>query len=288
MKDLPEKPIIGINSTNIVNGRLFTFSRQDVGGYDYKNNGKSIIRGEEIPLSFAVSCSTCVPAFFSPRKIKREYFISGEYRDNLLVDGGIYDNQGAYILSESTNQLFRVENIIVSDAGNSGPKNHWILNTFCLMYQSIEVLMNRIRTMQIRKNIYHKRFEEGDVKPKFAYLSLRWDNPTSMPSRFINNVKMGFVDKVVINHHNITDEEVTRLMNENDEALFKELQEKFEKSIDWHTLIKNAPSEEEYSIAYRVGTNLNPLTYRQMDALSEYADWLTELQIRTYLPYLID
>lgn len=112
LKDLPDNPIIGINATNLVKGRLFTFSKQDVGGYDYRENDKSIIMGTEIPISFAVSCSTCVPSFFSPQRLGNKYFIDGKYKDNLLVDGGLYDNQGAYILSESSNKLYRVDDII--------------------------------------------------------------------------------------------------------------------------------------------------------------------------------
>jgi len=288
LKDLPETPVIGINSTNIVQGRLFTFSKQDVGGYDYKKDGRSIIVGAEIPMSFAVSCSTCVPAFFSPRKINKKYFVPGEYKDNLLVDGGLYDNQGAYILSESSNKLYRVDDIIVSDAGNSEPSSKYIWNTFMLMYQSIEVLMNRIRTIQIRKNIYQRRYDTNEDKPKFAYLSLRWGNPESMPYRFIENVKNGFVDRTVINRHNISIEEVNLLMTVNDDVLFNELIEKYKKSIDWQTLIQKVPSKKDYSIAYRVCTSLTPLSNKQINALSGYADWLTELQVKTYLPHLIN
>ncbi len=287
LKDLPDYPIIGINSTNIVKGRLFTFSKQDVGGFDYKKNGESVIHGENIPLSFAVSCSTCVPSFFSPRRIAEEYFVSGEYRDNLLIDGGLYDNQGAYILSESSNKLYRVEDIIVSDAGNSEPSSKYILNTFMLMYQSIEVLMNRIRTIQIRKNIYQNRYNETEDGLKFAYLSLRWDNPKSMPSRFIDNLKKGYVEKSVANLHQISDDDIYRLMNDSDSSVHNELKEKFEKSIDWQLLLSKAPSESEYSIAYRVCTNLTPLSEKQINALSAYADWLTEAQVKTYLPHLI-
>ena len=153
LKDLPDSPIAGINSTNVATGRLFTFSKQDVGGYDYKENGRSSIKGEEIPISFAVASSTCVPSIFSPTQIAKRYYEEGKYKDTLLVDGGLYDNQGAYILTESTNKLYRVENVVISDAGNTRPDIKGVRNTICLMLQSIEILMNRIRTIQIRTNI---------------------------------------------------------------------------------------------------------------------------------------
>ncbi len=156
-----------------------------------------------------------------------------------------------------------------------------------LMYQSIEVLMNRIRTIQIRKNIYQNRYNETEDGLKFAYLSLRWDNPKSMPSRFIDNLKKGYVEKSVANLHQISDDDIYRLMNDSDSSVHNELKEKFEKSIDWQLLLSKAPSENEYSIAYRVCTNLTPLSEKQINALSAYADWLTEAQVKTYLPHLI-
>ena len=286
LKDFPESPIIGINSTNLVNGRLFTFSRQDVGGYDYKEDGKSIILGEEIPISFAVSCSTCVPTFFSPRKIKRNYFLSGKYRDNMLVDGGLYDNQGAYILSESSNKLYQCDDILVSDAGNSEPSNKLVVNTIALMNQSIEVLMNRIRTLQIRKNIYHYRDDINGDDPRFAYLSLRWTDLINIPNRFIINIKKGFVDPRTLSYHQISKEDV-ELLRKGDENVREEIARKFEKSINWSDLVSRMPSEDTHKKAYSVRTNLTPLSNKKIDSLASYADWLTELQIKTYLPHIL-
>ena len=128
LKDFPDYPVIGINSTNIATGRLFTFSKQDVGGYDYKENGTSFIKGQEIPISFAVASSTCVPSIFSPVIISKKYYEKNKFKETLLIDGGLYDNQGAYILTESTNKLYRVENVIISDAGNTRPNTKKVSN----------------------------------------------------------------------------------------------------------------------------------------------------------------
>jgi hypothetical protein len=108
-----------------------------------------------------------------------------------------------------------------------------------------------------------------------------------MPSRFIDNLKKGYVEKSVANLHQISDDDIYRLMNDSDSSVHNELKEKFEKSIDWQLLLSKAPSENEYSIAYRVCTNLTPLSEKQINALSAYADWLTEAQVKTYLPHLI-
>lgn len=286
LKDLPDKPILGINSTNIVKGRLFTFSKQDVGGYDYRENGISNINGQEISISYAVTCSTCVPMFFSPRSINKKFFKKGKFKENLLIDGGLYDNQGAYILCEGTNKLYRVEDIIVSDAGNSEPSIKFLRNTFGLMYQSLEILMNRIRTMQIRNNIYdQKNINSSNLL--FAYLSLRWDQLESMPNRFVDNIKRGFVSNHVLKYHNITQDDVESLFTDNEEKAYNIIIQKFKKSVGWSNLLNDMPTEEDYKIAYSVKTNLMPLSERQISALSKYADWLAELQIKTYLPHLI-
>lgn len=293
LNDLPDTPIVAINSTNIATGRLFTFSKQDVGGYDFKpKDGKSIIDGTHIPLSFAVSASTCVPSFFSPRSLSKKYFINGEYRDNLLVDGGLYDNQGAYVLSESTNQLYRAQDIIVSDAGNSQPNSKKIFNTFCLLNQSVEVLMNRIRTMQIKNNIYrdrcdNKTFAADGRGQNFAYLSLRWNAPASMVDRFLSNIKSKHIPIDILTAHNIDVDDVKHYITEHDSNAENRIREAYIKSIEWDDMLRRAPHKELYDLAYKVRTNLMPLSKKKVDALSTYSEWLTELQIKSYLPHLL-
>lgn len=284
LKDLPDLPIAGINSTNVATGRLFTFSKQDVGGYDYKENGRSIIKGEEIPISFAVASSTCVPSIFSPTIIAKRYYEEGKYKNTLLVDGGLYDNQGAYILTESTNKLYRVENVVISDAGNTRPDIKGVRNTICLMLQSIEVLMNRIRTIQIRTNIYNRTKKNSAY---YAYVSLLWSEWNSMVDRFMDNIKKENVPELVLSAHRISLDDVIAFREKNDQNAKFRIEECFKKSIGWQVLLDRAPSKELHEIALSVGTNLTPLSKRKIDALSAHSEWLTELQIKTYLPHLL-
>ena len=284
LKDFPDSPIVGINSTNVATGRLFTFSKQDVGGYDYKENGRSIIKGEEIPVSFAVASSTCVPSIFSPTIIAKRYYEEGKYKDTLLVDGGLYDNQGTYILTESTNKLYRVENVVISDAGNTRPDIKGVRNTICLMLQSIEVLMNRIRTIQIRNNIYNPAKKNSVY---YAYVSLIWSEWNSMVNRFMDNIKKGNVPELVLSVHGISLDDVITFREKNDKNAEIRIEEYFKKSIGWQELLDRAPSKELHDIALSVGTNLIPLSKRKIDALSAHSEWLTELQIKTYLPHLL-
>lgn len=284
LKDLPDSPIAGINSTNVATGRLFTFSKQDVGGYDYKENGRSSIKGEEIPISFAVASSTCVPSIFSPTQIAKRYYEEGKYKDTLLVDGGLYDNQGAYILTESTNKLYRVENVVISDAGNTRPDIKGVRNTICLMLQSIEILMNRIRTIQIRTNIYNRTKKNSAY---YAYVSLLWSEWNSMVDRFMDNIKKENVPELVLSAHRISLDDVIAFREKNDQNAKFRIEECFKKSIGWQVLLDSAPSKELHEIALSVGTNLTPLSKRKIDALSAHSEWLTELQIKTYLPHLL-
>ena len=284
LKDLPDSPIAGINSTNVATGRLFTFSKQDVGGYDYRENGRSIIKGEEIPISFAVASSTCVPSIFSPTQIDKRYYEEGKYKDTLLVDGGLYDNQGAYILTESTNKLYRVENVVISDAGNARPDIKGVRNTISLMFQSIEVLVNRIRTIQIRTNIYNRTKKNSAY---YAYVSLLWSEWNSMVDRFMDNIKKENVPELVLSAHRISLDDVIAFREKNDQNAKFRIEECFKKSIGWQVLLDSAPSKELHEIALSVGTNLTPLSKRKIDALSAHSEWLTELQIKTYLPHLL-
>lgn len=284
LKDFPDSPIAGINSTNVATGRLFTFSKQDVGGYDYKENGKSIIKGQDIPISFAVASSTCVPSIFSPNIIAKRYYEEGKYKGTLLIDGGLYDNQGAYILTESTNELYRVENVVISDAGNTRPNTKRVHNTICLMLQSIEVLMNRIRAIQIRNNIYTSTKKNSAY---YAYVSLIWSEWNSMVERFINNIKNEDVSELVLSAHGISLDDVRAFRKNSDKDAKLRIEKCFKKSIGWQELLDKAPSKEFHNAALSVGTNLTPLSGKKIDALSAHSEWLTELQIKTYLPHLL-
>jgi NTE family protein len=288
LKDLPEAPVVAINSTDFETSRVFTFSKKDVGGYDYKEDGKSIINGDEIPLSFAVSTSTCVPYVFSPARINKKYFVNGAYKENLLVDGGLYDNQGAYVLTEGTNPLYHAQDIIVSDAGNGKTSGKRVFNTLFLMRQSLEALMYRIRTMQIRYNTYTDRCDTDDANANnFAYLSLRWNDPASMIERYLSNIRSKHIPMDTLRCHGIGENDVKLFVEENDKEAKARIETAFKESIGWDELIQRALSKAQYDLAYSIGTNLIALSKEKINALSAYSEWMTEIQIRSYLPQLV-
>lgn len=287
LSELPDTPIIGINSTDITTGTLFTFSKQYVGGYHYRNkkNNSSYINPNKIPIAFAVSCSTCVPSFFSPQKIDEKYWI--EHPQNLqplLIDGGVYDNQGAYILSKGSNNLYRTDAILISDAGNTRPSYKKFRNTFELVLESVEILMNRIRTLQIRDNIYNKSVKGS---PNFAYVSLYWSDWESMPNRFLSNVLNGTVSDLVLNYHNIPLSLVQDAQQKENKTACEKIIELYKESVDWDIFLEKAQSDLNHKTALGICTHLKPLSDKEIDVLMEHSEWLTELQIKTYLPHLL-
>jgi NTE family protein len=70
LSDLPDKPRIAINATNLETGTLWTFSKTKVSDSSYqypKDGGKPIIfLPNDFPISLAVASSTAVPVPFQP------------------------------------------------------------------------------------------------------------------------------------------------------------------------------------------------------------------------------
>lgn len=63
---------------------------------------------------------------------------------------------------------------------------------------------------------------------------------------------------------------------------------KIKQSIQWDELEEIKPSFEEINIAKKVGTNLIGLSKKEIDSLIKFAEWMTTIQVRLYLPNLLD
>lgn len=59
------------------------------------------------------------------------------------------------------------------------------------------------------------------------------------------------------------------------------------KSIDWENLLKKRPDVLVWLQAKSVRTSLVGLNKHQINDLIHCAEWMTELQIKTYLPNLL-
>ena len=291
LSDLPKTPLLCINSTNLATHLPFTFSRGMMGEYAYRINGQSMFDANGFPLSRAVMASSCVPYGFTPITIGAA-FVRGKYEDceqkpepPKLIDGGVYDNQGAHKLSQDKSR-FRCDYIVVSDAGNGSVSAAGTTHFFNLAMNTISMMMNRIKKMQRSDNLY-----EGFAnKEHFAYVPLEWDCSERSLHGFVNNLLNGNVHPDVWQAHGISEAEVASLKakgaqrTEAEKAILQHIKA----SVGWSKFEESVPSADKIDLARRVGTSLVALSAAQIDALIAHSAWLAELQTRLYLPMLVE
>ena len=287
LSDLPQSPLIAINATDVSNGKLYTFSQLKMGGYTYYQNGDyttSPFDNTQFPIAKAVMASSCVPFAFSPIKISREFCKENTERP-ILIDGGLYDNQGTHKLSMS-NSRYHADYIIVSDAGNTQINANRILNPICLLIKTSDIMMNRIKRFQRQQNIYTPANQN-----RYAYVPLEWDIEERLINGFVWNIKDGNIVDSLYSWHKISLDDVGDLMNSDKEiskTAFENIVATLKTSIGWDKLSRIFPNKESCEMARSVGTNLTKLRQKKIDALIRHSEMLTEIQVRLYLPEIIE
>lgn len=288
LSDLPDSPSLCINSTNIATQLPFYFSKTTMGEYVYHVRDKSIFNAAHFPITNAVMASSCVPYGFTPITIDKKY-LREEYDKCFnkpeapkLIDGGVYDNQGAHKLSQNKSK-FHTDFIIVSDAGNSTISANKTTNIFSLAMNTINLMMDRVKKMQRAKNLY----ESYAGKEHFAYVPLEWDCSARLIQGFINNLKDGNVHPDVWQAHAITEKEFINLKGAEGEAAQETIIKKVKKALHWSELEQKIPLKESEHMARSVGTNLTSLSHKEIESLIEHSAWLTEVQVRLYMPMLL-
>lgn len=284
LTDFPVHPFVAINSTDVSTGQLFVFQTNNIYGYQYQNQNESIFKAKDFPIAKAVMASSCVPFIFSPITIPAAYYKEKYYRwkkKPLLIDGGLYDNQGAHKLAEEQSS-YKCDYIIVSDAGNSEINSNWVINTVSLLIKTSEILMRRIRNVQIQNNIY----SHNNIG-RTAYVSLMWELSDRILKGFINNAKNGNVSDHLLALHNISKEVINNIGDERSQS-YNDILTKLKQQINWSALEDIKPSLDNINIARSVGTNLMGLSTQKINALIQVAEWLTEVQVRLYMPELIE
>lgn len=278
LSDLPEKPLLVIGSTNMQTARPFIFSRtwmQD-STYQYRQPPIEFLAAK-FPISRAVMASSCVPFAFTPIQIDREFFkdhLDADKVHPLLVDGGVYDNQGIHKIVQSG--TYACSHIITSDAGGGSSGELKFSNTVSLLIATVDVFMARIKKAQMVQDVYENA---ATSNKEVAYFSLAWTIDKLIPG-FINNLFKRQIPESVIVALQLQKEWV-------DEP------RRFEKEITAFLIERTGyakiskPSPEELKIARSVGTNLTSLSKLQIDSLIKQAEALTELQIKLYCPLLI-
>lgn len=282
LKDLPTKPMLIINSTNLQSGRLFYFTPEKMSDstYDgsYTANRKNVFKHEQFPIAKAVMCSSGIPSFFTPVQITPEFFHQAEDVKKIqpiLIDGGVYDNQGIHKLTHPKGE-YECQTVLVSDAGNLLPFEGSYNNVLTLLMRTVELFMNRIKMFQMMINLY--RGGQSNTR-KIAYVTLGWDL-NNLVSGFVENLRNGNVNDDILLAHGLDAEFVSKSGNED---VNKYIADK----IELEEILKDRPTSRQLKLARSVSTNLTALSLEEIEALALYAEVMTKIQVKLYCPGLL-
>jgi len=278
---LTNKPLLAIGSTNIQTCRPFTFSREKMEDSTYAFMVPAIrFKNEKFPLARAVMASSCVPFAFTPITIAKEFYANEADVKKVvpvLVDGGVYDNQGIQKITQP-HSSYECDTIITSDAGNKSPFQNSYNNVLVLLIRTMDVFMARIKNFQMAQNLFRNTsFENKQI----AYASLGWDIQNCIPG-FINNLKEGQITASVIEAHKIPAEWMQHV-----DQFRTQIQQLLEQNVDYKKILSEKLTDAQLKIARTVGTNLSSLSREQIDCLSGQAANITEIQVKLYCPSLI-
>lgn len=284
LKDLNEKPLLAIGSSNLHTGRPFTFSkaRMSDSSYTYRAEYNPPIKfqNSDFPIARAVMASSCVPFAFTPVTIDKEfYFIPDDYNriKPVLIDGGVYDNQGIQKLTQSKSS-YECDIIITSDAGGNFIADKKYPNAIALLIRTVDLFMSRIKNTQIVQNVY--RNGNNGQKP-ITYFSLGWRIENAIPG-FVQNMCSGQVIPEVIEAHNFKQEWIDQ-PKDYMEVITKYLED----CVNYKDIKDKDLSDTQWEIAKNTSTNLSRLTEEQVEYLIRQAENLAEIQVKLYCPSLI-
>lgn len=275
LSSLPIKPKLIIGSTNLQTARPFSFSKNRIWDTSYGSKERPTFDGTQFPIARAVMASSCVPFAFTPIRIAKEFILHPEDLINntpLLVDGGIYDNQGINKIMQDNRNL---NTIITSDAGGGSTGELKLRNTFTLLSETVNVFMARIKKAQMVSDVYENA---ETVKREIAYFSLAWDVENCIPG-FIRNLENKNIIAEVIHAHHLKEEWVKEPLK-----YYENIEIQLKANVDYDHIPKPTAAEKE--IARRVATNLTALSKMQLDSLIKQAVALTDIQVKLYCPSL--
>jgi len=282
LKNLKERPVVTINATDYPTVSQFTFSRERMYNYYY---GKGAFYHENFPVSKAVMASSCVPFAFCPIRIPKTFLTGMMKRKDppMLLDGGLYDNQGTHMLTDKMSP-YKCNYVIVSDAGNGIISGKHAFNPLIILKRTSEVFMQRIKKIQIQQNLYMGAHPEK----RFAYALLEWDVDDRMFQGFVDNLKSCNIYPEVIASHGIPETDIVQLKNsETTDEARKRIVDLLKKNVKWNELRTMKPSENEHQVAFSTTTGLYGLSKERIALLAKEAEWKMIIQIRLYLPMLL-
>lgn len=166
--DLPDSPVLVLGSTNLQTAKSFSFSKKWMQDSTYQFiNPKITFKASGFPLARAVMASSCVPFAFTPIKIDKKFFTNetdAERVHPVLVDGGVYDNQGIHKIMQRGQ--YECDTIITSDAGCGSSGESKFSNTITLLMETVNVFMSRIKKVQMVQDVYDNA---GGADKQIAY-----------------------------------------------------------------------------------------------------------------------
>lgn len=278
LAQLPDKPLLVIGSTNLQTAKPFSFSKRWMRDSTYQFMDDPVkFDPADFPLARAVMASSCVPFAFTPVTIDKKFFLDIADADKVhpvLVDGGVYDNQGIHKIMQSGR--YECSIVITSDAGSGSSGELSFKNTIALLMETVNVFMSRIKKSQMQRNVYDNASTAGK---QVAYFSLGWDVENCI-SGFVNNLQKKQIPQSIIIAHELKAEWVAEpKQHENEITVYL-------KNLLGYAAIEK-PTQEEKKIARSVATNLTALTKQKVDCLIKQAEALTELQVKLYCPSIV-
>lgn len=191
LNDIPEKPTLILNATDLKTGSNFKFGKAYCGSY---REGSYSLPG--LRLSQAVAYSAAFTLFFSVKKLK----LDGD-KVAYLTDGGVYDGLGANALmpdkDEKSILVQNCETIITSDASFPYQESPKGVDIFLRnrLESSYSCSTNRNRSLIYNKMYLLNRYKElpylGTIKmdSKHDDMLTGWDKKDL---GFINSYKTDF------------------------------------------------------------------------------------------------
>ncbi|MCK5729085.1 MAG: patatin-like phospholipase family protein [Methylococcales bacterium] len=201
-------PTLVINATTLNSGRNWQFTAQTMGeppngrynenttkfiDVDKKpirlrrarNGYKSMVkRQQRFPLGYAVAASASVPGLFAPLAIKGLYYDRDKKESvlPLLVDGGVFDNQGTEALLDNNCTQF-----VISDAsGQMGIENQIDSSAISSFLRVSEILQDRARS-EVLLHLIEKIRDDSkiafmDLRKGLSIREISWINEDNKPA----------------------------------------------------------------------------------------------------------
>ena len=292
LSDLPDKPTVAINACDVREACEFRFSKHRMWGNPYRDweKNQDYFTSKDFPLSKAVMASSCVPFAFTPIRIPRRFRRLQGVKQPLLIDGGVFDNQGVHNLMERGTRSLFTKYCIVSNAGISSMADFkHLYNIPQMLLATDEILWQRVKDMQARQ----LKIETDELDNRGVYVNLLTDPSDEIVEKFVMDIALGLVPKETWRLHGIAEDDVKALRDfihaqyRLQPEISSRLIEQVKRNIQWDSLEHLRPTEAEIKVARSVKTNLTGLSDKQLYCLAKFSEWMTIVQVRLYLPNLL-